>query len=46
MRKYVTAMGGELKLIAEFPDRPPIQIDTLGALSGREAPVETKHKRA
>ncbi len=45
MRKYVAAMGGDLKLIAEFPDRPPIQIDTLGALSEREAPVETKHKR-
>jgi transcriptional regulator with XRE-family HTH domain len=36
MRKYVAAMGGDLKLIAEFPDRPPIQIDTLGALSERE----------
>ncbi|MDE2134929.1 MAG: hypothetical protein KGM97_10715 [Alphaproteobacteria bacterium] len=42
MRKYVAAMGGDLKLIAEFPDRSPIQIDTLGALSEREAPVETK----
>jgi len=45
MRKYVAAMGGDLKLIAEFPDRPPIQIDTLGALSERKAPVETKRKR-
>ena len=46
MRKYVAAMGGDLKLIAEFPDRPPIQIDTLGALNEREAPVKTKQKRA
>ena len=44
MRKYVAAMGGDLKLIAEFPDRPPIQIDTLGAL--RDPPVEVKRKRA
>ena len=46
MRKYVAAMGGDLKLIAEFPDRPPIQINTLGVLSEREAPIETKRKRA
>jgi transcriptional regulator with XRE-family HTH domain len=32
MRKYVKAMGGDLKLIAEFPDRPAIRIDTLGML--------------
>lgn len=37
MRKYVAAMGGDLKLIAQFPDRPPIEIDTLGALA---EPVE------
>jgi transcriptional regulator with XRE-family HTH domain len=29
MRKYVEAMGGDLKLIAEFPNRPAIQIDTF-----------------
>jgi DNA-binding XRE family transcriptional regulator len=32
MRKYVAAMGGELRLIAEFPDQPPIRIKTLGEL--------------
>jgi len=32
LRKYVAAMGGDLKLIAEFPDRPAIQIDMLGVL--------------
>jgi DNA-binding XRE family transcriptional regulator len=31
MRKYVAAMGGDLKLIAEFPDRAPIQIQTFDA---------------
>jgi DNA-binding XRE family transcriptional regulator len=33
MRKYVAAVGGDLKLIAEFPDRPAIQIDTLEMLN-------------
>jgi hypothetical protein len=32
MRKYVAAMGGDLKLVAEFPNRPPIQIETLEML--------------
>lgn len=32
MRKYVAAMGGNLKLVAEFPHRPPIQIETFGEL--------------
>ena len=29
LRKYVEAMGGELKLVAEFPGQATIQIDTL-----------------
>lgn len=32
MRKYVAAMGGNLKLVAEFPGRPPVQIETLEEL--------------
>jgi len=46
MRKYVAAMGGDLKLIAEFPDRPPIQIDTLAVLDERGPSTEKKRKRA
>lgn len=47
MRKYVAAMGGDLKLIAEFPNRPPIRIDTLGSLSERSEPDATpKRKKA
>src|SRR3546814_530140 len=30
---YVEAMGGKLRLVAEFPDRPPVKI---GRESGRE----------
>ncbi len=27
---YVEAMGGKLKLVVEFPDRPPITLEKLG----------------
>jgi hypothetical protein len=29
---YVEAMGGELDLIAKFPDRPPVRLKTLAAV--------------
>lgn len=45
MRRYVAAMGGELKLIAEFPHRPPIRIETLAEL-GQEQEKAPKRKRA
>jgi transcriptional regulator with XRE-family HTH domain len=32
MRKYVAAMGGDLKLVAEFPHRSPIRIETFSEL--------------
>jgi transcriptional regulator with XRE-family HTH domain len=47
MRKYVAAMGGDLKLVAEFPDRPAIRIDTLGMLRDqKETRPAQKRKRA
>ncbi|MDF2235258.1 XRE family transcriptional regulator [Albimonas sp. CAU 1670] len=30
LRSYVQAMGGELKLMVEFPDAPPVTLDGLG----------------
>lgn len=30
MRHYVESMGGELELVARFPDRPPVVIRQLG----------------
>jgi DNA-binding XRE family transcriptional regulator len=30
LRSYVEAMGGELTLVASFPDRPPVKLVTLG----------------
>jgi len=29
LRRYVEAMGGKLELIAQFPNRPPVDIDRL-----------------
>ncbi len=30
LRKHVKALGGELRLMVEFPDRPAMSIDLLG----------------
>jgi DNA-binding XRE family transcriptional regulator len=30
LRSFVEAMGGHLNLVAEFPDRPPVLLKTLG----------------
>lgn len=42
MERYVSAMGGTLALIAEFPGRDPLRIRSLGELSKRRprAPAE------
>ena len=42
LRRYVEAMGGELELIARFPNRTPLIIDHLAA----KAPVATKRRTA
>jgi DNA-binding XRE family transcriptional regulator len=31
LRRYVKAMGGELELVARFPNRPPLVIDRIAA---------------
>ena len=31
LRRYVKAMGGELELVARFPNRPPLVIDRITA---------------
>jgi hypothetical protein len=35
LRSVVKAMGGELELIARFPDRPPVRLEELGGASPR-----------
>ena len=33
LRQYIRAMGGELSLVAEFPERPPVKLLSLGELN-------------
>ncbi len=42
LRSYVKAMGGELKLVAEFPDRPPVIISKLGELDEQASETEVE----
>ena len=30
LRSYVEAMGGHLRLVVDFPDRPPVSLEGLG----------------
>jgi DNA-binding XRE family transcriptional regulator len=43
LASYVTAMGGTLRLVAEFPDRPPVTV-VLGDL-GASTPVKPRRGR-
>jgi transcriptional regulator with XRE-family HTH domain len=40
LRSYVKAMGGDLKLVAEFPDRPSVIISALGELEDEDSILE------
>jgi transcriptional regulator with XRE-family HTH domain len=42
LRGYVSALGGDLHLIAEFPDRPPVRLTDLGVIAATE--VDRKRK--
>ena len=35
LRTYIEAMGGKLRLVAEFPNRPPILLTGLEAMAAR-----------
>lgn len=41
LERYVSAMGGTLTLVAEFPDREPVRVHTLGELSHEADEVTT-----
>jgi DNA-binding XRE family transcriptional regulator len=45
LREYVAAMGGQLELVARFPDRAPVALTGLAELQGRAKP-RVKPKRA
>ena len=46
LRSYVEAMGGKLRLVAEFPDRRPVTISGLNILGTEEKPKRRARKRA
>ncbi len=35
LRGFLRAMGGELELVATFPDRKPVRLEELGAIAHR-----------
>lgn len=39
LRSYVRAMGGELRLVAEFPNRPPVFIKGLSIIDAGVKPT-------
>ncbi|MBX3499470.1 MAG: helix-turn-helix transcriptional regulator [Alphaproteobacteria bacterium] len=48
LRKYVGALGGELDLIARFPDRKPVriaQLSDLGSTATKSGPSRIATKR-
>ncbi len=42
LRSYVARMGGELELVARFPDRPPVLLQDFAELSSPETRVRKK----
>jgi len=40
LRRYIVAMGGELEIIARFPDRSPVRITQFKPLKRRRAAVD------
>lgn len=47
LRHYVESMGGKLELVAQFPNRPPVVIEHLGAkVSPRRKAAGTRQRAA
>jgi DNA-binding XRE family transcriptional regulator len=45
LRHYVESMGGQLSLVAQFPNRPPVVIKQLGAApSASNKPSPARHR--
>jgi hypothetical protein len=42
LRDYVHALGGDLHLVAQFPNRPPVRLTDLGAMTERKTPRRSK----
>ncbi len=46
LRKTVEAMGGSLALVAEFPDRPPVRLASLGENDASPKTPSRRHEHA
>src|SRR5436305_14516331 len=46
LRKTVEAMGGNLSLVAEFPDRPPVVLSGIAATEVDPKPLRRKQAKA
>jgi transcriptional regulator with XRE-family HTH domain len=46
LRKSVEAMGGNLSLVAEFPDREPVVLSGIAASEVEQKPLRRKHAKA
>ena len=46
LRKSVEAMGGNLSLVAEFPDREPVVLSGIAATEVDPKPLRRKHAKA
>jgi transcriptional regulator with XRE-family HTH domain len=42
LKRYVEAMGGELDLVARFPNRPPVMIDRIAELAPGRRPARRR----
>ena len=43
LRKSVEAMGGNLSLVAQFPDREPVILSDIAATENDSKPLKRKH---
>lgn len=46
LRRYVEAMGGELNLVARFPERAPLVIDHIAAQASKQRTSRKQSKPA
>jgi transcriptional regulator with XRE-family HTH domain len=46
LRRTVQVMGGNLSLVAEFPDRPPVVLSGIAEARPDARPARRKHARA
>ena len=46
LRRYIAAAGGELRLVADFPDRPPVYLGELGGAAEQRLVQEVREDPA